>query len=837
MRIGLALIIMCLALGEAVAQANGQENGPASTSSKVAWVDPGWRPIVNRQTIRFEENGASTYDFEFEMLALDERGARALAQQVFQYDDYFTEFSLRDLATVKADGRIMPIDPRAVSDQSAGVDPSSPYFAEYRAKVVAYSDIQPNDRIRGRIVSKSKRIAFPGEFTGNWVNTQSSPPGTLDLTIDVPAAKSVQIRASNVEHTVAQVADRTVHHVLFRHDKAVPWSVDLDKDSSSQRFELSTFKDYAAFAAVINARNAAMAVPDEAVRAISNEIVGDASDRRTKAARLHNWVARHIRYVGIGLQDGGYTSQPASAALAARYGDCKAHATLLKALLAAQGIEANFVLVNSGGGFSITELATPNFDHAIAYLPEFDLYLDPTAELVSFGSLPKNLYGKPVLNTDTGVLSTIPLLKSDDFVLETKTELVLDASGSQKGRSTFTGIGVGATKQREDAVALENVDRNNLAARLLKGAKLDGGGDYIFSNPRDLADKFAIAAPFEVVAAADFTDLQRIRLLPFTTVSDSLSKMISGNVRERAFNCFSLENTESTSIKLPPGFHVFEKAGRFSLEKNLDGSTRYGNVKGKILMSGNFSVDGDTVLSERRAVFSFDAPVCPGAFGDELDAAFVKWDEHRRSQIALTLRPVKAIIEPGAKLYKGWKALKDGNYALALAELQPLAEQGDSDAQAYLGGMYRRGQGVEQDYRKAFEWYEKAAESGDVVSLSTLGWMYESGRGVGKNYARAADAYERASSQNYAYAQHRLGVLYQYGSGVPKDYKAAVDLYTKSADRGYADAQFDLGRLYEQGLGLTKDMERAKSLYAQAANQGHAAAKSRLADILAGQTR
>ena len=170
----------------------------------------------------------------------------------------------------------------------------------------------------------------------------------------------------------------------------------------ARRFEVCTFADYAAFAAMLHARNAPMAVPDETLRKLSTEIVGDAGDRRDKVERIHNWVARNIRYVGIGFEDGGWISQPASAVLASRYGDCKAHATILKALLAAQGIEANLVAVNADAQYTLTEVATANFDHAIVYVPEIDQYLDPTASLLAFGSLPPNLGGKPVLNIDKG---------------------------------------------------------------------------------------------------------------------------------------------------------------------------------------------------------------------------------------------------------------------------------------------------------------------------------------------------------------------------------------------------------------------------------------------------
>src|SRR5204863_3512543 len=107
---------------------------------------------------------------------------------------------------------------------------------------------------------------------------------------------------------------------------------DIGNFDGVRRFEASTFADYAAFAAMLHARNAPMAVPDEALRKLATEIVGDAATTARKVELLHNWVARNIRYVGIGLEDGGFTSQPAAAVLASRHGDCKAHATLLQAV-------------------------------------------------------------------------------------------------------------------------------------------------------------------------------------------------------------------------------------------------------------------------------------------------------------------------------------------------------------------------------------------------------------------------------------------------------------------------------------------------------------------------
>ena len=40
------------------------------------------------------------------------------------------------------------------------------------------------------------------------------------------------------------------------------------------------------------------------------------------------------------------------------------------------------------------------------------------------------------------------------------------------------------------------------------------------------------------------------------------------------------------------------------------------------------------------------------------------------------------------------------------------AEQGNRDAQFYLGIMYYLGHGVPPDYNEAVKWYRKAAEQG-----------------------------------------------------------------------------------------------------------------------------
>jgi len=100
-----------LLIVSAVVQASAAE---IKHGSEAIWVDPGWRRTVVRYSITFDERGMSTTVFDFETVALDHKGVEAISQQVFAYNSYFDELVASDLATVKADGRVIAADERAI---------------------------------------------------------------------------------------------------------------------------------------------------------------------------------------------------------------------------------------------------------------------------------------------------------------------------------------------------------------------------------------------------------------------------------------------------------------------------------------------------------------------------------------------------------------------------------------------------------------------------------------------------------------------------------------------------------------------------------------------------
>ena len=101
------------------------------------------------------------------------------------------------------------------------------------------------------------------------------------------------------------------------------------------------------------------------------------------------------------------------------------------------------------------------------------------------------------------------------------------------------------------------------------------------------------------------------------------------------------------------------------------------------------------------------------------------------------------------------------------------AQQGEAEAQASLGRIYRSGEGVPRDYAEARNWFHLAAQQGNAQAQNNLGFMYENGEGVPQDYAEACKWYRLAAQQGNAHAQNNLGLMYYNGDGVPQDYVVA----------------------------------------------------------------
>ena len=70
------------------------------------------------------------------------------------------------------------------------------------------------------------------------------------------------------------------------------------------------------------------------------------------------------------------------------------------------------------------------------------------------------------------------------------------------------------------------------------------------------------------------------------------------------------------------------------------------------------------------------------------------------------------------------------DFALAVSSWEPLAAEGNAEAETLLGAMYWQGEGVPRDHKEASRLYLAAAEQGYARAQNDIGFMYGFGEGI-----------------------------------------------------------------------------------------------------------
>jgi transglutaminase-like putative cysteine protease len=152
----------------------------------------------------------------------------------------------------------------------------------------------------------------------------------------------------------------------------------------------------------------------------ADSLINGINDKTEIARRLYHFMQDNTRYVNVSIDIGGLQPFPASYVCNNKYGDCKALAIYMMALLKYAGIESYYTKVNAGSnpGTVIKEFPAPQFNHIILCLPiENDtLWLENTNNLMPFGYLGTFTQNRDVLVVNgekSKLVKTPPLLKDD----------------------------------------------------------------------------------------------------------------------------------------------------------------------------------------------------------------------------------------------------------------------------------------------------------------------------------------------------------------------------------------------------------------------------------------
>lgn len=151
-------------------------------------------------------------------------------------------------------------------------------------------------------------------------------------------------------------------------------------------------------------------------------------------------------------------------------------------------------------------------------------------------------------------------------------------------------------------------------------------------------------------------------------------------------------------------------------------------------------------------------------------------------------------------------------------QIEPNSKKIKPYIQYRIGKMFCYGLGTDQDYQKAFEWFERSAKQKNKFAQFSLANLYYYGSGIEKDLSQAFLWYQRASSQGQPYAAYSIAQMYRYGEYVTKDndtaqryYQQALSAFLKieSDDMANDDLFYKLGQMFKLGLGTDSDVTKA----------------------------
>jgi transglutaminase-like putative cysteine protease len=320
---------------------------------------------------------------------------------------------------------------------------------------------------------------------------------------------------------------------------------------------VTSFADYADVARAYGERTRAAAAVTPEIQALADQLTQGVADRRSQTKILYDWVSSHIAYVQIVLGAGGFTPHDAKDVLTNRYGDCKDHVALLEALLRAKGIESTGALIRVAvASYKLSPAAMPHaFDHVITYVPEFDLYLDSTAQIAPFGVLPYSDSGKPVLKVSTGEVARTPTASPATSTVRSVGEVVFQDDGNAQAnvKITATGaIGVSARSMMQDIQA----GKETQFLRDMLGPGADGTLDR--GDPTKLTEPYVSSANYRLPGAISVPGPGAVppalALKPF-----SFTQLIGGEMptsRNNNYVCPSLFAEQDVTFTFPVGYRL-----------------------------------------------------------------------------------------------------------------------------------------------------------------------------------------------------------------------------------------------------------------------------------------
>lgn len=420
------------------------------------------RTLVELQVTTVYANGLAGRFRQVVFQPLTDGAATEARDYYFGFEANTEVVQLRGARVYRASGQI---DEGVETRERPANNPAIAMYTSARIFHVRFPRLAPGDVVEllYRVEDVAERNAF-ADYFGEIAYLQSDEPiDHAEYVLITPKSRTFHFnepRVPNLQKTVEETKDERVFR--FRATNVPPVRTEPRQPALAGilgHVHVSTYQSWDAMGQWYWGLAKDQFVADEALRRRTLELTKGLNDDRAKVRAIYDFVVQSIRYVALEFGIHGYKPYRAAQAFARGFGDCKDKATLIVTMLRELRIDATIVLVRTSqrGDIEPSPASLAAFDHAIAYVPSLDLYLDGTAEDTGSTELPPMDRGSLALQINEGKpkLVTLPDAPPEASVLAEKivTTLAPDGSAQLEWRAEATGAHAAAWRQRYQAKA------------------------------------------------------------------------------------------------------------------------------------------------------------------------------------------------------------------------------------------------------------------------------------------------------------------------------------------------------------------------------------------------
>ncbi len=454
---------------------------------------------------KLQVDGRYTMDKDMELRLNTQQATQQMGQFPLAFSTSLQSVDVLEAYTITPEGQRVDVRADSIREQLFPASSGAPMFDDRRVKTVVFPSLTVGARLVMRTRMTMKEPLFPGqmfEFTGAF------PPfdqQSFEVSVQAPADMKLKLTPNQMQGGEVKSDDPAVRRWRWHQSNLpaqVPEMAAASAHGNIPHVALTTFDSDAQIAQAYWSRAQDKVKVTADVQKLADKLTQGISDRRAQAEVLYRWVSKNIRYVAIYLGFGGVVPHTADEVLQAGYGDCKDKSALLSALLAAKGIASQAVLVNATDVYWLPAQPMPTtvFNHLITYLPEWDLFVDPTPGKASFGVLSSTLAGKKALVLGQGdqatTLKTLPLNQPEQDFVFIKSEMTLGSDGKVNGSSEIQSSGSLDLLARSVMASLPPGMESQIASNLMSMSGQQGTGNIRHYGAEDTDKPFKYTTYF-----------------------------------------------------------------------------------------------------------------------------------------------------------------------------------------------------------------------------------------------------------------------------------------------------------------------------------------------------